>query len=563
MHIYIDNGTSSMPELDLPFDFWPELSRTNPFLTEEGSQSIPLTLPASEHNMKTLGWQHRINHSKRPPKSTKAIFSDNAVWMNGTLNISEVNKKEGITSSFYTNEGRIYEKIKGYLLKDLEWPKYTGTGADTNTKVKYWLDKFLQIMSSPENQLPDYYIFSVITDYTFVTIVDKEFDEKLILNQFENPSSHTPNFIAEKERKYKDGYGDNANEYTVPRGYGVTPFLRIGFILEHIFHFFGYSLITNIFDTDPSLKRLCILNNTADSIVSGVLDYTQLMPDDLSVEDFINIIRKKFAVEFIENNGYVTIQTWNQVLSSSPDIDLSKYIREDITWIHQESKSIVIEITGTKNEHNTTYTTEVLKHESLAGAEEENVSTDDKTPFNEINVLYYYKHLDNVIYLSAPFIGGITHKNSELILSGESQENEKENRSMDIMFCFSIPHIQKVVGDPVYYYAGTIWSYDNNDETWGTVSLVVNEIKQDVNPATKGIDNLYNRYYQKRDNMLQLANQQIVTMGNIPSHLISTMDISTPKIIQGMKVLIERIDYVLGHPDLCQITARTLHQYPE
>lgn len=563
MHIYIDNGTSSMPELDLPFDLWPELSRTNPFLTEEGSQSIPLSLPASEHNMKTLGWQHRITHSKRPTKSVNAIFSDNTAWLNGTLNISEVNKKEGITSSFYTNEGQIYEKIKGFMLKDLEWPTYTGTGADTNAKVRYWLDKFLDVMSSTENQLPDYYIFSVITDYTFVTITDKEFNEKLILNQFENPSSKIPNFIAEKERIYKDGYGDNATEYSVPRGYAVTPFLRVGFILRHIFQFFGYTLDTNIFDTDISLKRLCLLNNTADAIVAGTLDYTQLMPDNISVEDFINMIRKKFAVEFIENNGYVTIQTWNKTLTSSPSIDLSKYIREEITWINQDPKSIAIELKGTKNEQNTTYTTEVLKHESISGTEEENVSTKDKTPFNEINVLYYYKIWDQVIYLSAPYIGGITHKNSELILSGESQENDDDNGSMDVMFCFSIPNIQKILGESIYYYAGTIWSYDNNDETWGSVSLVVNEIKADVNPTVKGTDNLYNKYYQKRDKMLQLANQQIVATGNIPSHLISTMDISTPKIISGMEVLIERIDYVLGRPDLCQITARTLHQYPE
>lgn len=63
--------------------------------------------------------------------------------------------------------------------------------------------------------------------------------------------------------------------------------------------------------------------------------------------------------------------------------------------------------------------------------------------------------------------------------------------------------------------------------------------------------------------MLQHANQQIVHEAIIPVHIIVGMDISNPKIIHGQKVLIERIDYVLGHPDLCKVTCRTLNLYPD
>lgn len=59
--------------------------------------------------------------------------------------------------------------------------------------------------------------------------------------------------------------------------------------------------------------------------------------------------------------------------------------------------------------------------------------------------------------------------------------------------------------------------------------------------------------------MLQKANQQIVCRANIPAHIINSMDISRPKILDGQKVMIERIDYTLGKSELCQITARTLH----
>lgn len=103
-----------------------------------------------------------------------------------------------------------------------------------------------------------------------------------------------------------------------------------------MFEYFGYKLGTNIFDTYLPLSRTCLLNNTADAIVSGVLDYSQLLPSDLTIEDFINIIRKKFSVEFIEQNGTILVKTWNQILDINPDKDLSEYIRNNQTWITQE-----------------------------------------------------------------------------------------------------------------------------------------------------------------------------------------------------------------------------------
>lgn len=71
--------------------------------------------------------------------------------------------------------------------------------------------------------------------------------------------------------------------------------------------------------------------------------------------------------------------------------------------------------------------------------------------------------------------------------------------------------------------------------------------------------NLYETFYKRRDEMLQKANQQIVCRAKIPAHIINSMDISRPKILDGQKVMIERIDYTLGKSELCQITARTLH----
>lgn len=561
MHIYIDDSSSPMKEFQLPADFRPELSRTNPFLSDEGSQSVPLTLPASDHNLKIIGYSYRTTSAKRPIYKFPVFMADGVIWMRGTLRIEQIHKKEGINCTFYTNEGQLYEKIKDYQLKDLNWPKYTGEGSDITAKARYWMNKFLEIMGNTNNTNSDYCVFSATTDYVFVTNYERQYDDTLIINQYSQPND-TILFEARNERKYKDGYGENATEYTVPVGYGVTPFLRLGYILRHIFEYFGYKLSVNIFDEEISFKQICLLNNVADAIVSGVLDYGQLIPQTLSVEDLIKNVRKKFSVEFIEINGTIFVKTWNQILSMSADLDLSKYIRNDITWITQDKESIQIEYESTYSFDSEALNVP-LKHASIAGTESVDLSTDDKIPFNQIALLYYYPHLGSVHYLSAPYIGQITHKNSELVLTGSTEAEKEDTNNMDLMFCFSIPSVQLVTGLRLQYYAGTIWSYDNNNETWGTLSLVANEVVGDVNPTTKGSDNIYNKLYLSRDKMLQNANQQIIYEASIPSYTIANMDISNPKIIKGQIILIERIDYVLDKPELSQITARTLHLYPE
>ena len=107
VRLFLDNGSSERPELDLMADSFPELSRTNPFLTNEGSQSIPFTLPASKGNLEKLDFPQRRALAIRKETKPKAILSDGTAWIQGTLYIESVNLQEGITCTFYTNVVKI------------------------------------------------------------------------------------------------------------------------------------------------------------------------------------------------------------------------------------------------------------------------------------------------------------------------------------------------------------------------------------------------------------------------------------------------------------------------
>lgn len=581
MHIYIDDNSNPLKEFQLPADFLPELSRTNPFLTDEGSQSIPLTLPASDHNMNLTGWQYRSVASKRPMRKTPAVWSDKSIWSKGTLYITDVNPKEGIDCTFYYNEGRLYEKTKDLKMKDLDWPVKQGVGSDAETKAKYWMDHFIDVMEGKAGSNPDYYIFSVVSDSDFIRykIDSSNLPQKLILNLTAS-SKDSISYAGWNQQTYYSDTSENATTYTVPVGYGVTPFLRMGFVLRHLFSYFGYTLRPNVFDTEVSLMRLCLLNNTADTIVSGVLDYSQLVPGDMTVEDFIEIIRKKFAIEFIEYGNEIEIVSWNKVLDASPDQDLSKYMTDNKTWISQTPKSIFIEYEPSQPVEDYLVEYQTLKHDSVPKTEEEDLSTSDKIPFFKTSILYYFERTGSVWPMDFPAIGNVSHKNSELMTS-EGVQDEKESKS-EVAMCFYLPGLQKrkmeysVEGESTpekgiqhleeyySYYTGTVWSYDREYKKWGTLTLVANEINKDyIIPDRRATDNIYNKFYKKRDAMLLYANQQVTYEAFIPPHVILGMDIIYPKIVNGQKVLIERIDFAPTQPDLCLVTARTMHQYED
>lgn len=569
MHIYIDDSSNPMKEFQLPADFKPELSRTNPFLSDEGSQSVPLTLPASDHNLKLMNFLHRGVSTQRPVRKILAILSEGAVWMRGTLYIEQASKEEGINCTFYTNEGQLYEKIKDYKLQDLDWDILEGIGADYASKAKYWMNKFANIQMGNESQPDEYFVFCLETSSPFNVEKNPGTNTFLVLNETKYENSLI-SFRAMEEQKYTTEEGEDQTEYTAPVGYGVTPFLRVGFVLRHLFEYFGYTLETNIFDTDTSLKRLVLLNNVADSIVNGNIDLKQLLPDGLSVEDLINSIRLKFGVEFVEIGTIIRVRQWQTVLNLGADLDLSAYIRNDPNLIMEDKSALSFELDLLYRDNSTVeswFYKQSFTHPSPSGYKDVEINPSDKTPLN--NIVYSpYLHRDHeyTVYLKAPYIGAIQHKNTELQLSsGEVEEDKNEESS--IAFCFSVPRIQTWSSSmyPIIYkyYTGTIFSFDGEGVKWGTLSLVVNDMEPWYNETTNLKDNIYELLYKNRDEMLKKANQQLIVKAMLPLHLITTMDITTPKILNGQKVLIERIDYVLNKPDLCLITARTLHLFPE
>jgi hypothetical protein len=132
----------------------------------------------------------------------------------------------------------------------------------------------------------------------------------------------------------------------LPIGYGITPFLRVSYILRWIFTQLGYTLVTNIFDLDPSLRRMVLINNTADSICNnGYLRYKDLIPEQMEIMTFLNVFRRKFGLEFIEKQGgRIEVVTWNSALTSLPDKDLSRFVADRQSYEFVDPSAIRIQM---------------------------------------------------------------------------------------------------------------------------------------------------------------------------------------------------------------------------
>lgn len=562
MNLYLDNGSVPMPEFQLPDGFTAEMSRTNPFLTDEGSQSVPMTLPASEHNMKLIGWRYRFVNNKRYTKKLNAIMSEGVVWTKGTLTVNSANEKEGIDCTFYTNEGQLYEKIKDYKLEDLDWPELDGIGNDAETKAKYWMQKWADTLNGKEPQSEEYLFIGAHTDYTFNLKIEKEMEYKLLLNELSFDNGLVA-FRGMEKIDYYSSAGEDATKITTPIGYGVTPFLRVGYVFKQIFQYFGYNLKESILNTDISFNKMVILNNTADAIVDGKLRFKQLLPTGLSVGDLIIALREKFSLVFVERGNDIYVKTWNDVLDAAPDTNLTISNTPSITF--NDPQGFAIEL-DSLTEWGTFYYQQILKHEAPSGYEPVNAEIKDKTPTVELFPTAYMNQvlwIDAGAYAYVPDVGGIRHLNT--LLSVDSQQKEEDNSDLSLAFCFATGLAEYTTNNHTYkYMAGSIREYDYNYIKWGNFNMLVNDVG--IGNTMPGFDytkNLYNYFWAKRDQMLQKANVQIICDSNIPIHKIIQMDITTPKIISGQKVLIERIDYVVGRPDLCQITARTLHLFPD
>lgn len=306
---------SSGQAYDLPANFMVEMTRTNPFFHKMGEQSLPCSLPPTSRNMHLLGQPANIGNKNKIEGRIDVTIESGSFFMKARQAVLTAKRNEPIETSFYLNEGAFYERIENLTLKEIFKDKSVEF-SNVDSAIS-----FMQTLLSQHDER--FSCFSVITN-------NRELNA---LYYGDNPW-----FVNTTDRtEVIDG-----KSIFIPKGMFITPFVKVRHVLQEISTYLGYTLDASFMDNAP-FKDMVFLNNNADTIITGRIDYVDIVPE-ISVSDFFDVIRK-FCCEIIpdEVNKRLRIIHFNDVLNAIPESDLTKKITGELVMsYHGNYKQLLL-----------------------------------------------------------------------------------------------------------------------------------------------------------------------------------------------------------------------------
>lgn len=570
---------------DLPEDFSVEIETTSPIYTDKGSQTIASTLPANGHNLSMVDHIHRPDICNAPKKDAMAVVSDGVYRRTGKLNITSVSTESGITCNIGFDESLMYQAWKNVSLKDLpNLPvfKYPGGVNDVT-------DHLEKVMGYQREA--DYHVFPI--QVAAETLDDIEYPE------FINPvrSDGKTYALLKGARDEKVVISGKLVDVRVPAGYGISPFLKVSWILEVIFSAYGFSLLENPFATDHQLKKMVVLNNTADTIVTGQIDYRDLMPD-CSVNEFLDALFARTGAKVYVNAGRgAAVRLIRDSISSEPFTDWTPLkaspLQVDYTPAKQLKLSagtsfkeaepaadsfekflkpyggIITEIIGDQAMPDALYIT----YQPSTGRYYRRGLVDKKMQWISSDFFPWDKQTPGVDYveitgkdecvpmalktglLTPGFLAGAVNVNTTLRGAASEQQEQKT----PLAFCFAMGKARSLVsagtlaGD--YYFGSSLcrdpkgnYFQDPQGNVYG-YSLVF-----------RGEDGAFNRFFKGYDAILRHADNGYSGKMNLDKLELLKMDTSRPVMLHGQRMMLENVKYALPlrKQSPCEVKLRSL-----
>lgn len=592
--------TESGEHFDMPADYSLDIEFINPVLDEVGSQTVPGTLPYTPHNLRLLDFSDRMDRANKYTIKRNVTLQEGVFMKKATQAVLKANRYDKIVSTSYFDEAVFYEKIKGIKLNTINYQIDPAFPTQVNPSVNGCIDFIFQVMAQTRES--DFHVFPVLTKLdkypNFLDIQEKPDVLNRILHDNTQP-------LVIKDWSDRTDTVENAT-INYPAGYGITFFLKISYILESIARELGYSVGTNVFKTHPELKNLVLVNDVADTIVRGYVDYRQLVPG-ITVSDFLTCLKKKFGAFVLavdENQKLIHIELIDNILKLPADIDLTDYVTEypriewttpkqiklsagtslpfsktetelyeDFVKIHGEpepwtllgglllnkaylDKSTLSLIMYVPNNETPSWQTNKmvqLSSSNFAYYTKESIDFEEMTSEDEqlaeVVIMEYSGDASVESYL-LPIVGNRRNVNTTLYINDKAQDSS--NAEMPLMFCFRVPAIspegtsRKTCGTP--------YSSGFEEGEWGNLSLTY-----------QGEHGLYNAFWKKYDTCLRSSFHTVRCPMNIPFVKLQQLKLHTPKLLFNQPVLIERIKCKIGNGK-CKITEavfRTLRAYED
>lgn len=316
MKLYTSRGQVQIPS-DLSF----EIKKTNPFFSDEGEQSIPVSLPSGPENLRVLGHPERIAGTNNTLRKMDARLEAGILHLGGQLLVDTISK-DGISAALALSESDMYAKNKDTKLPDLFKDTYhtCPSGETTPATVNGWAIYLGDIMYGRKSDI--FTCAPVYVEY------DKENDIAIVLNEPDYGQGAEDNENAGVRWACRSMVISSDKNEVVPDGYALTPFLYLYAFLDLLLTKLGYNVTVNHFSSSTAnLNKIILLNNNADTICKGRICYGDIVPG-CTVSEFTEWLEDKFHVTIMVDSAKNTasVVSMETVLSSAVTDDLTHIV---------------------------------------------------------------------------------------------------------------------------------------------------------------------------------------------------------------------------------------------
>lgn len=561
---------------DLQKDFSIEIEDTSPVYNERGSQSIAATMPASSHNLTLTEHIHRLDTDHAPTPDDRVVVSDGVYSRVGKMNITQADKSTGIVSNIGFDESEVYAIWDKISLRSLEnLPTFKNTDGPLGLAI------YLNEIMIGKRVESDYAIFPICVAMPSTTNQDKPTYYPEYLNRIFKASDDPGDYSLYCNRREETYLINNDPVLTsVPEGYGITPFLKVSWILDFIFHSYGYTVVENPFTTHPQLSRLVVLNNTADCCVKGILNYADLMPD-CTINEFLQALYCRFGMIYFINGKTKTVklkfikdiitapasQDWTLLKAASPIINYNTPQQLKLsanTSISGPYQSVVAAPSAESLDKflkpydyivSSNYNKGYLYYSNYNGVytvrniytKNMDAKSSDFFPWDKgANIGYMeVSSVDECLpmkgsypddgFVCPAYLLGKVHRYTN-IASADIELDEKQETKTPLCFCFAMPKGSTTYpfGSPRCYGPdGSKPIVDSNENTY------------DISMTFVGENGLFNRFWKGFDAILRHANHTIEASLLLTHNQLLNFDFSDPISMDGQRLLIDNQRYTL------------------
>ena len=314
-------------DLTLPEDFSFEVEQNSAFFSEDGALSVAATIPATPADLQKLDFPTRTARSSRFANLFPAMIASGPYRKAGVLVVTNASR-EGITCALALEDSEFYAQHKETPLKQLFAQRVLTTYSTADDWYTYLFGIYSGITSSS--------IFRIIPvavgDPTAPDVNNRPLSQPSTQSDTILQLEHAARIVTE---------GDD--RVSVPKGYGIAPFLQLPAFLNLLFELCGYTVTANCFSTNDDLKDLILLHNVSDVICAGRIDFSDLVPN-CTVAEILDWLLQKFHAQIVVHPASKTVEILllEDILAADYDADLTGRLLGDIANSFSRSSRVIL-----------------------------------------------------------------------------------------------------------------------------------------------------------------------------------------------------------------------------